>query len=177
MPAGRHLSDVDDVDSLLEKWAMNVRLVLMRPHGRAALGYGGLLARLARWSGATLEDALAGPSLSVREFSTDQPVEVRIGGEKSSCRDDWLDNVEIQAIYGLVHAPGKAWPSLWPDPEQFASNWFKHRSCWTRNMEAWFHARLVELWSARHDPPLKSRAQWREELRILKHAESMTSSS
>ncbi|EJD54930.1 hypothetical protein AURDEDRAFT_155166 [Auricularia subglabra TFB-10046 SS5] len=177
MPPGRHLSDVDDADSLLEKWAMNVHLVLMRPHGRAALGYGGLLARLARWSGATLGDALAGPSPSVRENGTDQPVEVLIGGTKASCMDDWLDVAEIHAMYGFVHAPGKASPSLWPDPEQFASNWFKHRGCWTRNMEAWFNARLVELWNARHDPPLKTRAQWREELRSLKHAEGTANSS
>ncbi|EJD36116.1 hypothetical protein AURDEDRAFT_174789 [Auricularia subglabra TFB-10046 SS5] len=177
MPAGRHLSDVDDTDTLLEKWAMNVRLVLMRPHGRAALGSGGLLARLARWSGATLGDALAGPSPSVREYGTEQPVEVLVGGVKVAGMDDWLDNSEIQAMFGLVHAPGKARPSLWPDPEQFASNWFKHRGCWTRNMEAWFNARLVELWSARYDPPLKSRAQWREELRALKHSESMPDSS
>ncbi|EJD40128.1 hypothetical protein AURDEDRAFT_170709 [Auricularia subglabra TFB-10046 SS5] len=175
MPEGSHLSSLDDSDVLLEKWAMGLRMILMRPHGRATLGLGGLLARLARWSGETLEDALAGPSPSVREYGADKPVEVLVGGVKNTCINDWLDIHEIRVMYGLVHAPGSAHPSLWPDPEQFASNWFKHCGCWTRNMEAWFVARLTELWNGQHDPPLKTRAQWREELRTLRHAEGMSS--
>ncbi|EJD32786.1 hypothetical protein AURDEDRAFT_178115 [Auricularia subglabra TFB-10046 SS5] len=37
IPADRRLTTLTEPDKILEKWAMNVRLVLMKAHGRAAL--------------------------------------------------------------------------------------------------------------------------------------------
>ncbi|EJD49360.1 hypothetical protein AURDEDRAFT_161456 [Auricularia subglabra TFB-10046 SS5] len=159
----------------VENWALSVRLICgERDHGRAALAAGGLIARIARWSGLGVQDALKGPSQGLRDWGTRSPIEERSAGGSVWCMDDWLDATEIHTLQGLLHCPSGKVLTLWPDPEQFKNNWFDERGTWTLAMELWFVDRLEQLWAKRENPDFKTCAQWREEIRGCKREEDAT---
>lgn len=166
-----NLVEGNPISSFVENWATWISLFCERPHARAASEAGGLTARIARWGGVSLADVLKGPSDDVRNWGTPYPIEELVEKNVVRLMDDWLEPHELAALHGRVHCPSPKIVSLWPDADQFRRNWFNERGTWTVAMELWFVKRLEELWTGRKRPNLKTRAQWREDIREQKREE------
>ncbi|EJD33684.1 hypothetical protein AURDEDRAFT_177230 [Auricularia subglabra TFB-10046 SS5] len=118
----------------LYTWAQGVRLVLSRPHARAALARGGLIWRIARWAGLTPEHAREGPSREAREEGSSRYlVQNGLDGRPAVLTDDWLSQEEVDTLLGVELGSSRA---LWPDPGLIQHNWWQGE--WTEQHEAWF---------------------------------------
>ncbi|KZV98060.1 hypothetical protein EXIGLDRAFT_763924 [Exidia glandulosa HHB12029] len=159
VPPSLAITDTLPVADRYAAWERGVREVLARPHGRAAILRGGLIARIAIEFGLTAENALQGPSDSAYDIPNDRVI-LAPGGR--TLVDDYLGDSEIAILLGQV---GFHNDSLWPDEATFRSNGWD--GVWTDWHEAWFTETLAILRSP--VCPTSRRDQWRSTMRQLRY--------
>ncbi|EJD42617.1 hypothetical protein AURDEDRAFT_168428 [Auricularia subglabra TFB-10046 SS5] len=149
----------------LDIWARGVREVLSRPHVRAALTQGGLLARLAVWAGLTEAHVLGGPSSLVRTLGAPRSYEFPHLGLRGPLVDDYFTEEEVATLIGAVvdGSSNAIGPTLWPTPVTLGNNWWQGQ--WTDAHEEWFTAHLRSLLRQRLMPQLRPAHEWRRFLR------------
>lgn len=152
------ITDDTPVDARYTLWEQGVRTILARPHARAALTRGGLIARIAQEFGLTAAHVLQGPSSEVTRIGTRNALQVP-GGR--TLIDDYLTDAEVAILLGVVGP--RARYSLWPTEHVFARAWWQDYDEWTAEHDDWFTERLLEIRSAHH-ASLNAR-QWRDLLR------------
>lgn len=162
VPASVVITDNTAPEHRFEQWRAGVRMVLRRPHARAALARGGLIARIAREFGVTIDAALEGPTTETQTLGS--PNTVMVPGGRT-LTDDYLSESEVAILLGVVGP--RARYSLWPTETTFANNWWRDAGEWTEAHEAWFveHiSRLDSPWAA-----ALNKDQWRGVLRSARH--------
>lgn len=162
VPDALVITDNTPVDARYTLWEQGVRTILARPHARAALTRGGLIARIALEFGLTAAHVLQGPSAEVTRFGTRN--ELHVPGGRTLI-DDYLTDAEIGILLGTVGP--RARYSLWPSEHVFARAWWQDFDEWTAEHDDWFTERLLEIRSAHH-ASLNNR-QWRDLLRSYNH--------
>ncbi|KZV81163.1 hypothetical protein EXIGLDRAFT_780015 [Exidia glandulosa HHB12029] len=149
-------------------WEAGARAILARPHGRAAIMRGGLIARIAVELGMTERAVMFGPSANAFDIPNDHAIQAP-GGR--TLIDDYLSDSEVAIILGQVGFRGD---SLWPDEATFRSNGWE--GVWTGWHEAWFTETLALL----RNPevcPTSRRDQWRSTMRHLRYKSSTAPSN
>ncbi|EJD35723.1 hypothetical protein AURDEDRAFT_175175 [Auricularia subglabra TFB-10046 SS5] len=160
VPRDYRLTAATPPEQRMHVWAQGVRLVLSRPHARAALARGGLLWRIARWAGLTLEHARAGPSSEPRDSGSPRVVTGQNEGHIVAATDDWLSAEEESTLRGELLDQHE---SFWPDHAVFERNWWQGR--WTPAHEQWFTQLLASMFANRQEGATRTRAHWRNILR------------
>ncbi|KZV78654.1 hypothetical protein EXIGLDRAFT_783471 [Exidia glandulosa HHB12029] len=162
VPPSLAIAESVNVRDRYATWEAGARAILARPHGRAAILRGGVIARIAVELGLTAEHALTGPSDNAYDIPNERVIHVA-GGRVLV--DDYLSTSEISVILGQI---GVRDDSLWPDEAVFRANGWE--GVWTEWHETWFQETLALL----RTPlcPTSRRDQWRSAMRHLRHRSS-----
>lgn len=162
VPDDLFITDQTPMDDRYELWERGVRTILARPHARAALTRGGLIARIALEFGLTADTVLAGPSSEVTDVGTTNELHVP-GGR--TLMDDYLTDSEVAILLGVVGP--RARYSLWPTEHVFTRAWWQDYGEWTAEHDEWFVQHIIDIRSL-HSAALNSR-QWRDTMRSYNH--------